>query len=561
MSILALCPSRGRPDAARETLASFLATRRDPGSRLVFVVDKDDRTLRSYPHEYTHVVPPTGCMGDALRRATTSGVLRDATSVGMIGDDNRFETPGWDITFDDALTERIGVVYGDDGFQHARLPTAWWVSRPLVDVFGIAPRGLRHLYMDNWWKSLAEGAGCLRYFGDVSIPHLHPHITEGPNWLQSGKSDATYARGNSRDNVRNDRTAFEQWTRRGRREDVRKARRVIGGNAKMRVLADWHHPALWESLSMLFEDRFGWELYSMGGEDWTQHAWTLSAGPPIGWTAADYLSLKGAKAVGDHWERKEREYPARPRKMVTPEQALSSSWDFVLGSVPDHQRPFAALAGRLGARFIHQVGNAKHPIDQTLEQFVLASSNVRLRRTPHVIYHQEFDRTVFAPSPIVAPMVVTSLMLRLDWTSCDYRWLAEAPGISWNAPGGKDPNAATYLAPMSKVASAIAGSGWVWMDKRIGDGYGHTIHNAAAMGRPLIGHASHYKGLMGEPFWRDLETCVDLDKHSPTEALRLVRAISNDPEWHAEMGANIAATFDELVDFDAEADRIKEALT
>lgn len=560
MSILALCPSRGRPRQAAETLASFNATLRDKGSRLVFVVDADDPTLADYPPG-SHVVPPTGCMGDALRSAMVPEVLKDATAVGMIGDDNRFRTRGWDVVFDEALTERIGVVYGDDGFQHARLPTSWWVSRPLVDVFGLAPAGLQHLYMDNWWKSLGEGAGCLRYIPEVVIEHLHPHVTEGANWLHTDKADATYKRGNDPLRARHDRTVFEQWLRRRRREDVRRARIVIGGREKRRILADWHHPALWESLSILFEDRFGWELYSMGGDDWTKHGWTLSTNPPIGWSASDYLSMVGSRAVGDHWERTEREYPARPRKQVTPEQALGMRWDFVLGSVPDHQRPFAALATRLGARFIHQVGNARHPIDQSLDQVILASSIVRVRsRTPYVVYHQEFDRSVFAPSPITHPDVVTSLMLRLDWTSCDYSWLAEADGIRWQAPGGKDPNARTYLAPMSKVADLIAGSGWIWHDKRVGDGYGHVLHNAAAMGRPLIGHGKHYRGLLGEPFWRDLETCVDLDKHRPAEALRLVRAISRDPEWHAELSTNIAATFDELVDFDAEAERIRDIL-
>ena len=542
-------------------MASFDATRRDKGSRLVFVVDRDDPTLADYPPG-SYVVEPTGCMGDALRSAMVPEVLRDATSVGMIGDDNRFRSRGWDIIFDAALTERVGVVYGDDGFQHDRLPTSWWVSRQLVDIFGLAPRGLRHLYMDNWWKSLAEGAGCLRYMPEVVIEHLHPHVTEGANWLLSDKADETYRRGNSRENARGDRTRFEDWQRRRRRDDVRKARMVIGGREKRRILADWHHPALWESLSILFEDRFGWELYAMGGDDWTKHGWMLESGPPIGWSAADYLSLTGAKAVGDHWERTEREYPGRPRKMVTPEQAFGMRWDFVLGSVPDHQRSFSALATRLGARFIHQVGNAKHPIDQSLMQTVLASASVRLRdRIPHVVYHQEFDQSLFAPSPILAGNVVTSLMLRLDWTSCEYRWLAEADGICWSAPGGKDPNADTYLAPMSKVAQRIASSGWVWHDKRVGDGYGHVLHTAAAMGRPLIGHGRHYRGLMGEPFWRDLETCIDLDKHKPVEALRLIRAIANDQDWHAELSGNIRTTFDQLVDFDAEAEHIREILT
>lgn len=548
-----MCPSRGRPAAARETLASFLATSKDKRSRIVFVVDRDDPTLRDYPKEYTHVVPPMTCMGDALRKATTPEVLGDATSVGMIGDDNRFRSKGWDVTLDSFLSEGAGIAYGDDGFQHERLPTAWWVSRPLVDMFGLAPQGLRHLYMDNWWKSLGEGLGILRYFPDVDIEHLHPLAGKA-------ETDATYQRGNSRSNANSDRSAFYRWERRQKPIDVKRARPLVRKNERLRVLADWHHPALWESLAILFEDRFGWELVSMAGDGWMGHGWTLSNGPPIDWTASDYLSLEGAKLVGDHYERKTPEYPKRTRKMMTPEQAFATRWDYVLGSVPEHQKTFAQLAGRVGAKFVHQVGNARHPIDHSIPQVVLASANIAVRRIPHVIYHQEFDRNLFAYTPPTDPLVVTSLMLRLDWTSCDYSWIANAKGLRWSALGGSGMTDRGYLAPMSRVAERIAASGWIWQDKRIGDGYGHVLHTAAAMGRPLIGHASHYKGLMGEPLWSDLKTCIDLDRHEPREALRLIRAIAADPEWYCEMSQGIADKFAELVDFDAEADRIRAVL-
>ena len=555
-----MCPSRGRPGAARETLDSFLATRKDKGSRIVFVVDSDDPTLSEYPAGYVHTVKPTGCMGEALQAATTRDVLEDATSVGMIGDDNRFRTKGWDRILDRHLSENIGVAYGDDGFQHERLPTAWWVSRPLVDIFGIAPKGLRHLYMDNWWKSLAEGAGCLTYFPDVSIEHLHPHVTEGANWLQSAKADATYKRGNSRDNARSDRNTYDQWVRKYRNEDVKKARRLIAGE-KRRVLADWHHPALWESLAILFEDRFGWELVSMGGEDWTNHGWLLGAATPIEWTAADYLSLDGAKLVGDHYERTTPEYPKRTRKQMTPEQALGQKWDFVLGSVPIHQRTFPELARKVGGRFVHQIGNAKHRLDP-VPQIILSSTSAPFRaRLPHVTYHQEFDRSLFRYSEPTDPFAVTSLMLRLDWTSCDYSWLVEDGRFKWSAIGGAGMDAKGYLTPMSKVAERIAASGWIWHDKRIGDGYGHVLHNAAAMGRPLIGHGSHYRGMLGEPFWQDMKTCIDLDLHPPKEALRLLHAISSDPDWYADMSRGIADVFDETVDFPAEAEAIRALLT
>jgi hypothetical protein len=63
---------------------------------------------------------------------------------------------------------------------------------------------------------------------------------------------------------------------------------------------------------------------------------------------------------------------------------------------------------------------------------------------------------------------------------------------------------------------------------------------------------------MGEIFWRDGETCIDLDQHSVTEAAELVQTMA--PERHREMCRAIRATFDSLVDYDREADTIRDLL-
>lgn len=327
-----------------------------------------------------------------------------------------------------------------------------------------------------------------------------------------------------------------------------------------RVLADWHHPALWESLRILFEDRFDWELYSMTGPDWLGRWWRFETRSDIGWTALDYLVFPDAIDKGTHWERIEPEYPDHPRKLVTWDQAKAMDWDFVLASVPQHERPFARLARRLGARFIHQIGNAKrHRPSRNIPQVTLASRPFPDRDV--VVYHQEFDRRVFDYTPPSDPSVVSSFMLRLDWTSCPWRWFAEADGVRWWAVEAQDPRDPDYLAPMSRVADRIRSSGWVWHDKRIGDGYGHVLHTAVSMGRPLIGHASHFAEQAGERLWIDGETCIDLDLRTQDEALRLWREIVADPDRHREMAERTAALFDDLVDFDAEAEAILRALS
>ena len=247
--VLAICPSRGRPRQAREALASFLATAHGPGSRLVLVVDADDPTLPEYPPEATYVVEPTGSMGGALALALPA-ILGNATVVGMLGDDVRFRTPGWDVTFAKWLEARPGIAWGDDLNQSSRLPSHWWVSRSIVDVFGMAPSFLRHLYMDNYWLVMGQGAKCLRFFPDIVMEHLHPDVGKSP-------TDDTYLRGSApaSPNATLDRAAFEAW--RGSPEQlaaVEQLKDIVRANqTEVNVLADWHHQALWESLALLFE--------------------------------------------------------------------------------------------------------------------------------------------------------------------------------------------------------------------------------------------------------------------------------------------------------------------
>jgi hypothetical protein len=101
------------------------------------------------------------------------------------------------------------------------------------------------------------------------------------------------------------------------------------------------------------------------------------------------------------------------------------------------------------------------------------------------------------------------------------------------------------------VGTLMRSYGWAWHDKVTGDGFGHVIHNWAAVGRPLIGHAGHYAGKMAGPLWEDGITCIDLDRHSIAELPELMAQA--DP---SKMGHAIRDRFDELVDYDEEADRI-----
>lgn len=217
MAMLVLCPSRGRPAAAAQLLGSFRRTRFHASTRLAFVVDRDDPTLSEYPAQRI-VVEPAGCMGGALRAAIRPDVLLDATCVGMVGDDVRFRTVGWDATLAAELEASPCIAWGDDGHQHDRKVSHWFLSRPIVDALGIAPEGLRHYWMDDYWREVGRAAGLLRYHPEILIEHLHPDAGKAPR-------DAVYEAAGA--HAASDRRWFRRWMRGGLRHDVRVLRRAL----------------------------------------------------------------------------------------------------------------------------------------------------------------------------------------------------------------------------------------------------------------------------------------------------------------------------------------------
>lgn len=231
MSIVVLCPSRGRPDKAAEMVQSFRDTTLRLDTTIVVVVDADDPTLDGYARHWPLGLPERpflmvlkpGETGDLTRATNTaaSRVWDDDDIIGHVGDDHRFRTVGWDRTIADALASP-GIAYGDDGFQGKRLPTAVFMSSVIPRTLGwYALPGSRHLYIDRTWKTLGEAAGCLRYLPSVSIEHMHP---------EAGKAewDDGYRLANSAGAFGHDKHAYLTWVHDEMEADVARVRAAIG---------------------------------------------------------------------------------------------------------------------------------------------------------------------------------------------------------------------------------------------------------------------------------------------------------------------------------------------
>ena len=323
----------------------------------------------------------------------------------------------------------------------------------------------------------------------------------------------------------------------------------------MNILADYHHADLYESLLILFEDRFGWQVYRPTGLDWyRQGLWLGSDDPKVVHQFLD--PWPGQTLVGDHYQAQEVPHPSRRHKLVTYEQFRAGRFDFVLASLRQNEHRWQQLADEIGARALLQVGNFDQPVDWSLPHVVLAAARIELQG-PGVIYHPEFSLADFRLEPLDDPRRITNLTNCLPQTGrafADFLALRMAlPEFTFREHGinGRD----GIVSPSAAVAAAMRAAGWAFHNKPVGDGYGFVIHQWAASGRPLIGRARYYAGQLAEPLWEHGVTSIDL---SVPDAVDLIREISEDPERHRRLCEAGARRFREIVDFDAEAARIRE---
>jgi hypothetical protein len=236
VSILVICPSRGRPDAVRELWATMRETTVSPTTRLFVAIDQDDPCRDDYlriPLGVTErfgydidrltirVLRPdeTGDMTRAMNSAVRPFLGKDLI-IGMVNDDHRFRTRGWDRRVVSAM-KQPGIVAANDGFQEDRLVTTPFIDSRIVTALGwYCLPACRHLFVDNAWTDLGKQLRRLWYLKDVVIEHMHPFAGKG-QW------DDRYEAANNQAVIDHDRTAYEAWRGSALMYDVQRIKRAL----------------------------------------------------------------------------------------------------------------------------------------------------------------------------------------------------------------------------------------------------------------------------------------------------------------------------------------------
>jgi len=327
----------------------------------------------------------------------------------------------------------------------------------------------------------------------------------------------------------------------------------------MKVFADMHHGALSYSLHLLFEKRLGWELFRPIGWDWWKEGyWKYSQ---LLDTAHSYLDIKDEDIdEGSHFEHYDPDFDYI-QKALTLDQFKEMDIGIILCSVGTHETPYLDLRNRLKpeAKLIRQIGNWNEEVDfgKTRNLMISVGPFVCPYDINYIWYHQEFDTKAWDyTEPTKFKTIRTFINCFPDSEDANLWpiYKERLPEFDWkmHGIGGEDGN----ISPQTKVRETMIDTGFLWHTKLGGEGFGHVIHNAYALGRPCIVKGSYYNGKMAEPLLSDNVTCIDLEKGSINENVERIRHFSK-PKNFLKMSKAGYRRFKEVCNLDEEEEALR----
>jgi hypothetical protein len=240
--------------------------------------------------------------------------------------------------------------------------------------------------------------------------------------------------------------------------------------------------------------------------------------------------------------------------------------DLVIASVPYQISAFERFrkAHSPNAYLVHQMGNNwQKDIDFGVCRNLMASAMVFgiPSSVNTVIYHQEFRTDIFEyQPPCVAENQIASFMncpRVYPGIKSFFEMKYKMPGYRFRMFGSQSDDGC--LTPHEKIADEMGRSMFVWHVKQGGDGFGHIIHNAMSVGRPIITKISDYQNQLAHPMLEHRKTCVDLDVCSVDEAVKYITEIS--VERYTQMCVESAHAFKTHVNFNEEEKIIRSFLS
>src|SRR3990167_10488983 len=307
------------------------------------------------------------------------------------------------------------------------------------------------------------------------------------------------------------------------------------------IFVDKHHEGLFNSLILLFEKRLGWKLYTQAGLQWYEEGlWNVY---PSKDTAQQYLLREVEKDHG-----------------ITREQFKKMNFDLILCSIPQHINPFKRLAEEKNSPLCYQIGNAWDIPNNIVKNVMASAKCIPPVQINYIEYHQEFDLNIFYyefPKNEKKIYSFINCLNTVDLYKKDWELFLELeklmPDWEFKSFGGQCRDG--WCNSPQEVADKMREATFIYQSKKDADGFGHVIHSAMAIGRPLIVNYQDYKDKLAGSKLIPATNCINVDNKSSQQISEEIIYWSKS-ELLTEMGMNIYNKFKELVNYDEEEKRI-----
>lgn len=179
--ILLVMPTRGRPWAALESIASAMKNSTEPSMvKIVVCCDDDDFYGRFGLFTHCSNVSTVVCPRRRFVEWLNAAFLHyqyNCEWIGWLSDDIRYTTPGWDSILRE---HKELVVWGHDGYQNEKMATHPWIRTVIPKSLGyLLPKELVHGPADLFIQELATEIGSIAYEPRITTEHLHPDAGKG----------------------------------------------------------------------------------------------------------------------------------------------------------------------------------------------------------------------------------------------------------------------------------------------------------------------------------------------------------------------------------------------
>ncbi len=329
-----------------------------------------------------------------------------------------------------------------------------------------------------------------------------------------------------------------------------------------KLFTEYHHGGLLHSISLMFEKRLGIKVYTPTGKEWYENGyWRYSDNKEV---IEQYLGDKELYKKDDeylYWLDKAENHEHR---RITLDQFKKEKFDYLLCTLEQDEEAYIQLKNKYQpqATLLRLVGNGNEYVYHYEYRKIIDTSGhlPYLVGRNKIVIHQEFDLNIFKYQPIKNYNVIGSFQNLPHRSPYYHIWQnlkALLPEYKFIEHGIESDDG--NITGIKELAQKMSECSIIYHLKHEGEGFGHIIHNALAIGRPVIVISNLYRNKIAAPLILDGSTSIWADRYTLMDLAERIKQFT-EVGLLERISILIRDRFKKIVNFDENQKKLEDLL-